>query len=112
MAAGDVQRARRAGQQRHRVDWRGLDDDLVAADADVVQARPLAGIEMARLQRGEQRLGIEAFRLDFDETAEGVALAVVEMRVVGGDRRQPATEIAESVEQIAPSPRSVSTAAP
>ena len=65
-----------------------------------MQARALARIEMARLQRREQRLGIEALRLDLDEAAESVALAVVEMRVVGGDRASAAGRGWQPVEQV------------
>ena len=94
------QRARGSGHQRDRLDRRAFDRDLARAHRDVVEPRPLAGIELPRLQRLEQRLGIEALRLDLDEAAEGVIVAVAEMRVVGGDRGQPPALVAELVEQI------------
>ena len=55
---------------------------------------------MSRLQRREQRLGVEALGLDLDEAAERVVFAVVEMGVVDGDRRQPPAFVQQAVEQI------------
>ena len=88
MTADLGERPRSPRQQRHRMDRRAADSDFLAADADVVQAWPLAGVEMSRLQRREQRLGVEALGLDLDEAAERVVFAMAEMGVVDGDRRQ------------------------
>ena len=100
MAAETKRRARDPGEQRHRLNGRGFDGDFVAADAEIVNARSLARIEASGLQRVEQRVWVETLRLDHDEAAEGVALAVVEMRVVAGDGRQPPALVGEPVQQI------------
>src|SRR5271165_4147800 len=95
-----AQRGGGAGDKSYGMDRGALDPRFGAGDLDVINARALARIELARLQRVEQRLGAERFGFDHDIPAEGVEIAVVEVRVVAGDRRQSPIVIAELVEQI------------
>src|SRR5260370_41668638 len=80
---------------------RAGDRDLAAADREIVDAWALARGEMAGLQRLEQRLRLEAFRLDLDEAAEGVVIALPKMGVVRGDRGQAAAFVEHLVHEIA-----------
>ena len=84
------------------MDRRALDPHFVFGDLDVVNARALARIELAGLQGAEQQLGFERFGFDHDIAAEGVEVAVVEVRVVAGDRHQPPILVAQLVEQVEP----------
>ena len=60
---------------------------LAAGDGEVVDPRPLAGVEGAGLHGGEQRVGLVGLGLDHHPAAEAVLEA--EMSVVGGVSGQP-----------------------
>src|SRR5271156_4975541 len=101
-ASDAAYRRRSAADERDGVNRRALDPHFLAGEVDAVNARALGGIELAGLQGAEQRLGFERFGFDHHIGSEGVEVAIMEVRVVAGDRCQPPVLVAQLVEEIEP----------
>ena len=76
---------------------RALDRERAGGDFRRVNLRPLAGIEVAGLQRIKESARLVFLRLHHHPSAAGVI--GTEVRVVGGDRRQVAAFIEKLVEE-------------